>query len=726
LTESISEITIGGESYHVVTNFMNIYSLGRNNVGQLGDNTITDKSSATLIGGFKPSRWVSISGNRGARILALDNLGDLWGWGMNDRGQIGDNSTTSRRTPVSVYTALSGQLEYFSAGVGHSLGLRSGQVFSWGNNTGGELGDNTITQRTTPVAISGGTKTFCSISAGSAYSMAIDLRGRVWGWGFNSTGQIGNNSVTSTRTPVSILGANKTFCKIHAGDGNTMAIDLRGRLWGWGANNCGKLGNNGTTQFNTPISVLGAVKTFCQIFAGVDHTLAIDKNGRAWAWGNDLYGILGINRQPNTVAPTVCRLTPVSVGGATKTFCKIVANSTYNSLALDKNGGVWGWGWNRYGELGPVLTFTPNSVCGAVKTFCNISVGDQNSAAIDKNGKIWVWGYSTAARTGNAQRDSNIVTPVTIGGANKTFCKIAQYGAHSIAIDKNGRAWGWGQQTTGAIGDTTVSERCTPVSVLGGIKTFCHISVGTQFTLALTNGGRAWAWGVNSQGRLGNNSTTSVRTPVSVLGATKTFCRISAGGTFSIAIDKNGRLWSWGNNTVSGSLGINSASGLQSRLTPVTVLGAVKTFCNVSSGFEHNLAIDKNGRLWGWGNNAGGRLGDNSTTNRLTPVSILGAVKTFCEIKAGNNSSAAIDKNGRLWAWGSNLSGQLGIGSYNSSITPVSVLGANKTFCKIISGFSDVFMAVDKNGRLWAWGDPKDNQIGNNRRIYTPISVTIL
>jgi alpha-tubulin suppressor-like RCC1 family protein len=184
--------------------------------------------------------------------------------------------------------------------------------------------------------------------------------------------------------------------------------------------------------------------------------------------------------------------------------------------------------------------------------------------------------------------------------------------------------------------------------------------------MAIDKNGRAWGWGLNSSGRLGDNSVTSRRTPVSVLGAVKTFCLISAGGSHTMAINKNGRAWGWGLNS-NGQLGDNSVT---SRLTPVSVLGAVKTFCQISAGNAHTMVIDKNGRAWGWGLNSSGRLGDNSVTSRRTPVSVLGAVKTFCKISVGYSHTIAMDKNGRVWGWGDPI--YLGI-NRQLAITPTSI-----------------------------------------------------
>ena len=147
------------------------------------------------------------------------------------------------------------------------------------------------------------------IDAGTNFGIALQKNGRAWGWGYNNSGQLGDNSVTSRHTPVSVLGGVKTFCRISGGDNHSLAIDKYGRVWGWGRNDSGQLGDNSITSRCTPVSVLGAVKTFCEISAGFNHSLAIDKNGRAWAWGSLQDGALGINKDIREITPVqICNI----------------------------------------------------------------------------------------------------------------------------------------------------------------------------------------------------------------------------------------------------------------------------------------------------------------------------------------------------------------------------------------------------------------------------------
>jgi alpha-tubulin suppressor-like RCC1 family protein len=697
-----------------------VWSWGFNGGGQLAAGTGGPicRNTAVLIAGAAKTFCQIVAGLRNG--WALDKYGKVWTWGEDGLGvSITGASRRFEASPVSVKGAIKTFCE-ISAGNGNSIAIaKNGRVWGWGNNLGGVIGDNSQLCRCTPVSVVGAVKTFCKIVAGNSHSLGIDKNGRVWGWGQNGNGQLGDNTNTIRFTPVSVAGAIKTFCEISAGNAFSIGIDKNGRLWGWGSNNVGQLGDNSTTQRITPTSILGAVKTFCKISTGSSFTLAIDKNGRAWGWGTNQTGGLGDNS-------TISKLTPVSIGGQVKTFCKI-SGGDFFSLAIDKNGKVWGWGSSNNCQLADGTTLSEHSpivIGGALKTFCHISAGASFSLAINKDGRAWAWGYNGVGNLGD-NSTINRFTPVSVAGAVKTFCKItagaATGSSFSLAIDKNGRLWSWGNGFNGQLGINSTTSQRTPVSVLGQVKTFCEISNGPNqaFALAIDKNGRVWGWGVNGNGQIGDNTATSRRTPVSVVGAVKTFCKISVGGFHSLAIDKNGRLWAWGNNS-NGQLGNNSTT---SRATPISVLGAIKTFCHIAGGNSQSSALDKNGQAWGWGFNGSGQNGDGESYDNWTPVDVKGQKKTFCKIASGNGPTFAIDNYGLLWAWGFNGNAQLGDGSTIAKRTPVRVSN-NKTFCEVRAAENHV-LATEKNGNVWAWGNNLSGQLANPYRasVLTPVSI---
>lgn len=368
---------------------------------------------------------------------------------------------------------------------------------------------------------------------------------------------------------------------------------------------------------------------YSHISAGGFHTLSItNKQGWMWNWGYGLYGQLGINS-------TIDKCTPMSIGGTKRTFC-VISSGGYHSLAIDRNGKTWGWGSNVFGQIGDNSTTsrrTPTSIYGA-NVFCKVAAGRYHSAAIDNGGLVWCWGLGSDGELGNGSTLATYYPKSINSVVGKTFCKIAVGMFHTMVIDSTGMIWGWGNNQYGELGagDTTYdyAKRCVPTSIAGGNKTFCEISIGHGYdgsgnngrsTATIDHNGLIWSWGVNAYGNLGDNTTNNRSLPVSVLGGKKTFCKIAVGDIHMAAIDHDGLAWCWGSN-FKGELGDNSTT---SRRTPISVGGVRKTFCQISAGYEYTIAIDNHNQVWGWGYNNQGQLGLNNTT-----ASILTPTKIYC------------------------------------------------------------------------------------------------
>jgi alpha-tubulin suppressor-like RCC1 family protein len=225
----------------------------------------------------------------------------LYGWGYNSWGQLGDGTTINRITPVAVDTsgALSGRtVTAIAEGSQHTVALTSdGKLFAWGN---GYLGNGTTNSSTTPVAVdmSGALlrKTVIAIASGSCHTLVLTSDGKVFAWGCNSSGQLGNGMTNSSTTPVAVdmSGAllGKTVTAIAAGHAHTVAVTSNGKVFAWGSNGWGQLGDSTTTHRTTPVAVhmSGALlgKTVTAIAGGGDHTVALTSDGKVFAWGEKL------------------------------------------------------------------------------------------------------------------------------------------------------------------------------------------------------------------------------------------------------------------------------------------------------------------------------------------------------------------------------------------------------------------------------------------------------
>lgn len=647
----------------------------------------------------------------------LDKNGQIWGWGNNYYGALGVagiGQFNLVQTPMKVDSTKtfchieSGQNGY------HVMGLdKNGKAWAWGYNGYGQLGVGAgdTTDRTIPTAVAGTSKTFCHISAGNNHTLALDKNGKAWAWGANFNTMLGVSSTTqSALTPIAVGGSTRTFCEIQCGENASFALDKNGRAWSWGYN-AGNLGiNSFTNPISTPTAVYGS-KTFCKISIGRQNTLAIDKNGKLWAWGSNDAGQLGDGSKTD-------RYTPVAVCVTGKTFCQIEAGFNFG-IAMDKDNKFWSWGADDVGQLGIGGSYNKNSpisLQATNKTFCLPYNGTYfQGLAIAKNNVLWYWGDSQIYYPRPHRSPKSVVNYCNI-----QYCQVAANNDGIIALDQSGRIWGWGATSYGQVGHFNYSDG--PQYTVTNVATFCKIAMGPGVSYGIDYNGKLWSWGGNYYGQLGQNlspdyANRSIPSPIS--GNAKTFCQITGAGFNGVAIDHRGKVWCWGQNYY-GNLGDNSTT---IRLTPVSIVETTtKTFCKISSGGSHNLAIDKNGKLWGWGTSYNGELAQSSNIAYSTPVAIGGSTKTFCKITAGLYFSGGIDKNGKVWTWGSNAYGQLGDGTTITKYTPTAIAGTNKTFCEIKTSDNSMF-AIDKNGKLWSWGFWKF--VGTSAEKLTPVQITL-
>ena len=351
------------------------YSWGQGSFGKLGDNSTTNKSSPiTITGGF--SDWCNVSAGYD-HSLGIAYNGSAWAWGLGSAGRLGDNSVVSSSSPVSVVGGFT-DWRQLSAGGAHSLGVRqSGTLYAWGCNSFAQLGDNTTVNKSSPVSVVGGFTDWCQLSAGFRHSLAVRCNGTAWAWGAGYRGRLGDGTSTDKSSPVSVVGGFTDWCQLSAGAYHSVAVRCNGTAWAWGRGTCGRLGDNTNVDKSSPVSVVGGFIDWCQVSAGVYHSVAIRQNGTAWTWGSAASGSLG----NNTI---VSKSSPVSVVGGFTDWCQVSAGRD-NNLGIRRNGTAWAWGKNYCGSLGDNTTVnksSPVSVVGGFTDWCQVSGGNYHSLAI--------------------------------------------------------------------------------------------------------------------------------------------------------------------------------------------------------------------------------------------------------------------------------------------------------------------------------------------------------
>jgi alpha-tubulin suppressor-like RCC1 family protein len=346
---------------------------GRNNAGQLGNNDTTNRSSPiqTISGG---TNWKQVSA--GSHTAAIKTDGTLWLWGNNNNGQLGINDRTNRSSPIQTVSGGT-NWKQVSCGYSYTAAIKTdGTLWNWGENNFGQLGTNNITDRSSPVqTVSGGTN-WKQVSCGNFHTAAIKTDGTLWNWGRNSYGQLGDNSITNRSSPVQTIAGGTNWKQVSAGGYNTAAIKTDGTLWLWGRNNNGQLGDNSITDRSSPVQTIAGGTNWKQVSAGT-HTAAIKTDGTLWNWGRNSYGQLGINDRTHRSSPVQ------TIAGGTN--WKQVACGGSHTAAIKTDGTLWNWGENEFAQLGDNTTTHRSSPVQTVAGGTNwkqVSAGSLNTAAL--------------------------------------------------------------------------------------------------------------------------------------------------------------------------------------------------------------------------------------------------------------------------------------------------------------------------------------------------------
>jgi alpha-tubulin suppressor-like RCC1 family protein/uncharacterized protein (DUF2345 family) len=548
-----------------------VWAWGGNQLGELGRGGVwvsggeyplwSSTPQPVMGGAFSGVTKISSSVHH---TLAVKSDGTVWAWGENDLwGRLGNGGTTSSGTPVQA-VGLS-DIVAVAGGSAHSVALKGdGTVWTWGYNGDGQLGigmidaDPHLTATQVP-----GLSGVVAIFAGIVSSMALQSQAMGAAWGSNTNGYLGNNTVTRSTIPTAVNPLLTGLSAISAGGFHSVAVKSDGTLWTWGYNGYGEMGiGEGLSGGSTPTQILVAGPRVKAVATGEHHTLALTSTGAVWAWGENENGQTGVG----TVGPTgwvtdiPVSYLPVQVDGILPVVA--VAAGAYHSLALDSGGTVWAWGANNQGQLGtPPDPYTSRSAPGHVQGETGtgylsgvvaIAAGGLHSLALKNDGTVWAWGSNSNGELGNGQFAGpqnptrvpvQVIDPANPSGYLTGVVAIAAGTNFSLALKADGTVWAWGNNGIGQLGNSTVGTASrVPVPVqatdathyLAGVIT---IAASYQHALALKSNGVLLAWGWNSQGQLGNGTSTSFGnyTPVHVLGPQAPSV-VSAGYVHSLAL----------------------------------------------------------------------------------------------------------------------------------------------------------------------------------------------
>ena len=707
---SFVQITSFGYAMLALDTTGRVWAWGDNTEGSVGNFT-TNQTIVSPVIVLSSAVQVTAAGYLSA---AVKSDGTVWVWGETFDGLNGVAST-NYSSPVQL-TTISGVAQV-ELGVSSSSAewilyrKTNGELWSQGANGSGQLGDNTTTYRSSPVQVTVLTTGVTKVQAGKLGSTSYALKsdGTVWAWGASASGSAGTGFAVSNSprqvqyySPYPIAVGNLVnITDIVAGSQNFFAIDSSYQLWGCGSGEIYQLGDQNYVALNTTRSltvlinqfydsngnfIAGGVST-AQVSAGPGSVQSIDTAGRLYSWGYNDVGQAG-----NSIVGALQTISKPTQVGTNSNWSKVASSfrsilGTQNSIrfqanyALTTSGAAYGVGVARNYNFTRTNTVTSPIQVGPNGSVLAVSLGTGFGIAIGSDRFLYTTGLNSFGQLGTTISYSG-VEPSSLGnlsrekwwytflqiGTNK-WKKISAGRISGYAIREDNTLWAWGRNNNGQLGDGTVTNRSSPVQVIStSLSSPVLIAGGESFCYSVDNNGLVWSWGTNGLAELGlgTYSPGDYRvSPVPVVDNSGGYpqlsnvVQISAGYNNGLALDSSGTIWAWGWDAFGAfgvgliTLGTSVPYALPSTLGLYILFSGGNSPVQIASGQYHSLALSSDGTVWACGYNIYGQVGDGTTTNRSTAVQISG-LSNVIAIGASLYSSYAITNDGQLWVWGQN------------------------------------------------------------------------
>jgi alpha-tubulin suppressor-like RCC1 family protein len=664
---------------------------------------------------------VSLAASGGTEFALLGD-GTLWGIGNNNVGQLGDGTTQYRSQPqrvpgVSAVTAVAAN------GVNAYALTQDGTVWAWGSNSNGQLGDGTKNDRYVPARVTGLTNV-TAIAAGGSSALALRADGTVWVWGSTAVGSAGDGSHGDPNSPdlnhlaPTLVQNLEQVTAISAGYGHHLALRRDGTVWTWGWGNSGQNGIGTVDQVFLPVQIPGLDLVVAIDARGSAYSLALRGDGTVWAWGDNNVGQLGVSGINYSA-------TPIQVLGLTD-IVAIGAGFQY-ALALRRDGTVLAWGGNDSGQLGdntlqdrpqPLPVSRPggagqiNLLQPTPTSFNQLPSAQINQSASSGTAPMTVQFSATNATDpdGTVRAFSWKTSDGQQATGQSVSFSFAQPGTFTIAllvVDNTG-ASGWAQAAVVVSPRTGVAVNANPKVALGGSS-----------AIALTRDGRVLVWGDRQwlglyDTRFAQSLPAANSLPMAN-GITGAVDFVVEGGDVKHVLLADGTVLGWGQNS-HGETGIGSLTRNTNQPQLLSGLPAVQS---LAAGYNHSFAMTRDGRVFAWGYNALGQLGVGDTVDRFQPTEVTG-LANVAALVGGYRFSAALKTDGTVWAWGDNSFYQLGDGTTTLRNRPIQLPGLSGITKIFPAAFG--FFAQKADGTAWATGNlpftPATNVSGRNSGAY--------
>lgn len=646
----------------------------------------------------------------------------IYCWGSNLDGQLGDGTTVRHAAAAAIVEA--GPWQAVTAGAYHACGIKEGgALYCWGAASYGQVdGTQSSGSRSSPVALPHPEgKPWTAVAAGARHTCAIDGDTVMYCWGDNGAGQLGTGAGAGVSGPQALAG--NGWESVTADELRTCALKTGGGGWCWGL---GALGQSTSAAMAnqqasaTPAQIEGAL-VWRALAAGRGHTCGVTSAGALMCFGEEQLGELGV-ASGSSATPVIAQPGSDFVGVFAGPLVTCATRSGPDRLVC--------FGDNRQGQLGRgdrELGSQPATVAGLARVTAG-GAGVDFACVLDENGAVSCWGRDDDGRCGDGLADDRFIGPAVVG-LDGTVAELTSMGEHVCARTTEGRLFCWGDNESGqlGLGDRVDRATATEVARPDGMA-WTSVAAGYDHTCGVA-AGRLYCWGDDDYGQLGNGAAGAALTPLQI-GAASDWQKVSAGGAHTCALDVDSARWCWGNNTL-GALGGGSGVGTSvTAPTPMTPGVGPTAWLDVSSGRDFACGTTAVGHeLWCWGDNDQRELGVAAPATSDVPLRVLepaadwqwvatdalyGAV---CGIRAPDAGG------GDLWCWGYNGSYQLGVGDNTTPQAPVEV-GTARDWLRVDLG-ANFACAISATAELHCWGANDSSQVADAAAVnVTAIPVT--
>jgi alpha-tubulin suppressor-like RCC1 family protein len=697
-----------------------VISWGLDVEGQLGDGDRPNVDSPSEVPGLFATSIEA--GNTFS--FAVDPAGAVLGWGR-------DGADAALGNGVGFSNDMSSPIGFgavrVESGFFHTLASKAdGSAWVWGVDMDGALGNGpgaSWLYAPMELTLPGGA-TVVDFDAGGLHSLVVTTDGAAYAFGRGDDGQLGlANGFVDAESPTPVaMPEGVGVVDVDAGWYHSLAIGTDGQLYAWGDGGRGRLGTGGLGSSDVPkvVSLAPGVLPVA-ISAGGEFSLAIGDDGLLYSWGSDDFGVLGNGPGGASAVPQPAAL-PEAVAPVA------ISAGGYHSLMLGADGAVYAWGADLDEQIGDGAgaVTVESMVPVAVGPFTAVSAGFNHSLALAGDGQVWAWGGNAFAQTGVAPSSGAVVTQLPSGAEVSSLAAGLE---HTLAIADD-VLWAWGSDDYGKLGNGAIGSVGAPEAIeLPPGVTPREVSAAWLSSLMIAADGTVFTWGLDQEGQLGNGpgsdnvgEPTAIELAPGVRGVTA-----ASGGEHHLVIGDDGKLYAFGLDRF-GQLGDGPTGDGGWAESPVLVdLPPSVSPVMIAAGRAFSLAVGDNGVLYGWGNNQFAQLGQGSAGGNRSEPTVISLPAGFVPVQlvAGGAHAFVVGADGSLYAWGRDDFGQVGNGTANDGSLVVS-----PTALTLPSGVRPVSVAggrvhsvmLGSDGQVYGWGRRTEGQLGNRAVITSSLS----